>query len=50
VGSTASSQARLLAEAQTMARLSPPNIVAVHEVGTYEGRVYIAMESIEGDG
>jgi eukaryotic-like serine/threonine-protein kinase len=47
--SSASSQARLLAEAQTMARLSHPNIVAVHEVGTYEGRIYIAMEYIEGE-
>ncbi len=48
-GSTPSSQARLLGEAQTLARLSHPNIVAVHEVGTFEGRVYLAMEHIEGE-
>jgi tetratricopeptide (TPR) repeat protein len=48
-GSTASSQTRLLAEAQTLARLSHPNIVTVHEVGTHEGGIYVAMEYIEGD-
>ncbi len=42
------SQQRLLREAQTLARLSHPNVVQVYEAGLYEGRVYIAMEYIDG--
>lgn len=41
-------QARLTAEAQALARLSHPNVVQVYEVGTYEGRVYVAMEFLPG--
>src|SRR5262245_38176814 len=40
---------RLLREARAMARLSHPNVVTVHEVGTTNGRDYIAMELIEGE-
>lgn len=47
--STSSSQARLKAEARAMARLSHPNIVAVHDVGAFEGGIYVAMEYIDGD-
>jgi hypothetical protein len=39
---------RLLREAQAMARLSHPNVVAVHEVGVHEGAIFVAMEFIEG--
>src|SRR6266478_7086047 len=39
---------RLLREAQAIAKLSHPNVVVVHDVGTYEDRVFIAMEFIEG--
>src|SRR5690349_9423501 len=40
--------ARLQREAQAMARISHPNVIAVHEVGTLESQVYVAMEYIEG--
>ena len=40
--------ARLLQEAQTLARLAHPNVVAVHDVGTLDDRVFIAMEFVEG--
>jgi tRNA A-37 threonylcarbamoyl transferase component Bud32/tetratricopeptide (TPR) repeat protein len=39
---------RLLREAKAIARLSDPNIVTVHDAGTIEGRVFIAMEFVEG--
>ncbi|HVE83509.1 MAG TPA: serine/threonine-protein kinase, partial [Myxococcales bacterium] len=42
-------QARLLREAQAMARISHPNVVAVHDVGAHgdEG-VFVAMELVQG--
>ena len=40
--------ARLLREAQAMARLRHPNVVAVHDVGQVGDRVFIAMEFVEG--
>jgi tetratricopeptide (TPR) repeat protein/predicted Ser/Thr protein kinase len=39
---------RLLREAQAIARLAHPNVVAVHDVGTYEGQVFVAMEFVDG--
>ncbi len=50
VGSTSSDRggARLQREAQAMAQLAHPNVVAVHEVGTVAGSVYIAMEFVDG--
>jgi eukaryotic-like serine/threonine-protein kinase len=39
---------RLLREAQAMARLSHPNVVAVYEVGLFGDRIYIAIELVRG--
>ena len=39
---------RLLDEARALAKLQHPNVVAIHDVGRWNDRVYLAMEYIEG--
>ena len=41
--------ARLKREAQALARLSHPNVVAVHDVGEYDGGTFIAMALVDGE-
>ncbi len=41
--------ARLLSEARSLARLSHPNVVAVHDVGRDPQGAYLAMELIDGE-
>ena len=39
---------RFAREAQAIARLSHPNVVAIHDTGEFEDRVYLAIEFVEG--
>jgi eukaryotic-like serine/threonine-protein kinase len=41
--------ARLAREAQAVAKLSHPNVVAIYDVGSSAGRMFLAMELVEGE-
>ncbi len=47
-GGASDRRARLLREAQALARLGHPNIVAVYDVGTIGDQVFVAMELVPG--
>ena len=40
--------ARLVREAQALARLNHPNVLTVYEVATWGGQVYLALEFVDG--
>jgi serine/threonine protein kinase/tetratricopeptide (TPR) repeat protein len=46
--STSDGKLRLLREAQAIARLSHPNIIVVHDAGSFDERVFVAMEFVDG--
>lgn len=45
---TSLGHARLLREAQAVAQLTHENVVTIYDVGTYQDRVFIAFELVEG--
>src|SRR5690554_2449204 len=45
---SSSGQERMIREARALAKISHPNVVAIYDAGRHEGRVFIAMEAIDG--
>ncbi len=41
-------QALIIAEARTIARISHPNVVTVHDAGEHGGEIYLATELVDG--
>ena len=42
-------RARFMREAQAVARLHHPHVVGIHDVGNAGGRIFLAMELVEGE-
>ena len=42
-------QSRFIQEARSAARLSDPHVVAVYDAGELDGRVFIAMQLVDGE-
>ena len=49
LGESAEAFERFEREAKAVAALSHPNILAIHDFGTYEGTAYAVMELLEGE-
>ncbi len=47
-GVPAEHERRLLREARVIAQISHPNVIAVHDVGTFGDRVFVAIAFVEG--
>jgi eukaryotic-like serine/threonine-protein kinase len=45
---TEAAQARMVAEARTLARINHPNVVTVFDAGEHDGEIYLATELVEG--
>lgn len=41
-------QPRLMSEARALAQVNHPHVITVHDVGRWDGRVFLAMELLEG--
>jgi hypothetical protein len=48
IAASPEASARLRREARAMAKLSHPNVVAVHDAGDDRGRLFVAMELVDG--
>ena len=46
---SAAQRARFLREAEVLARLRHPHVVALHEVGEVEGSLYLVLDLVEGE-
>ncbi len=47
-GKSTRQRARMVREAQALAKLSHPNVVHVYEVGEHDDNMYVAMELVDG--